>query len=101
MLILHLPMKTTSGLVWYIKVNRSYEVITCKLCINHNFYYIPFSILRVGVKLTPFFEISVNLEGKGGHFSTRENCHFTTRYLGHFSMCQGSFLNAPGLLLRV
>ena len=40
-------------------------------------------------------------EWKGGHFSMRENCHFTTRYLGHFSTRQGSFLNAPGLLLRV
>ena len=36
---------------------------------------------------------------EGGHFSTRENGYFTTRYLGHFSTRQGSFLNAPGLLL--
>ena len=28
----------------------------------------------------------------------RENGHFTTQYLDHFSMRQGSFLNAPGLL---
>ena len=40
----------------------------------------------------------MDLQWKGGHFSTRENCHFTTRYLGHFSTRQGSFLNAPGLL---
>ena len=47
-------------------------------------------------------EAEIGLVGrKGGHFSTRENGHFTTRYFGHFSTRQGSFLNAPGLLLRV